>query len=268
MKRGIQLLIVALASAGLIFSGCDKPAEETAPTEEAAPEAPAEEEAAEEAEEEAPAEEEAAEVNEDMYINAAFEVTCVNAQIEDPARATEIKNEIYPRYGFTEESFNAAQEQLAERESVKTALETRMEKCTAELAESLAEAGAAEAGEEAAGEEAGGEETAKKAPAKAMPAKTGAMTGNFGGGGFDGASIRMSVRPDFKVTGTVRGNREGAAFAIPFSGEVSRGGDINATGERNGNTVKVSGKLTAAGAAGELQGSVHQRDYKVNYNAN
>ncbi|TXD37103.1 hypothetical protein FRC98_10220 [Lujinxingia vulgaris] len=266
MKRGIQLLIVALASAGLVFSGCDKPAEEPATTEEAAPEEPTEEEAA--PEEEA-AEEEAAEVNEDMYVNAAFEVTCVNAQIEDPARATEIKNEIYPRYGFTEESFNAAQEQMAERESVKMAIETRMEKCTAELAESLAEAGAAE-GEEAAGEEAPAEEgaAAKKAPAKPMPAKTGSMNGNFGGGGFEGASIRMMVRPDFKVSGQVRGNREGAAFAIPFSGEVSTDGNISATGERDGNTVNVSGKLTASGAAGKIEGSVHQRDYSVNYNAN
>lgn len=266
MKRKIQVLIFALASAGLVFSGCDKPAEEPAETEEAAPEAPAEEEAAEEE----VAEEEAAEVNEDMYVNAAFEVTCVNAQIEDPARAAEIKNEIYPRYGFTEESFTAAQEQMAERESVKMAIETRMEKCTAEMAEGLAEAGAPE-GEEAAGEEAAaetGSAATKKAAPKPIPAKTGAMSGNFGGGGFEEASIRLTVRPDFKVSGQVRGNREGAAFAVPFSGEVSRSGDISATGERDGNTVRVSGKLTANGASGKLEGSVHQRDYSVNYNAN
>ncbi|MBA2662828.1 MAG: hypothetical protein H0U74_11065 [Bradymonadaceae bacterium] len=272
MKRTLKTLCIALIAAGLVFPACKKEEAAQEPTttaEEVAPEEqPAEEEPV--AVEEEPAAEEAA-VNEDNYIKAAFEVTCVNAHIDDPARAREIKNEIYPRYGFDEASFAKAQETLTSRETVKMAVETRMERCNKDFAEKLGEAQVAPEGEEAAVVEAVAEagETKKPVVKKAVPAKTGTLNDRaISGGGFQGAELRLNVRPDFKVSGEFRGKREGSAFIVPVSGTVSDKGDLRATGERGGNTVQVNGKLNAAGASGSLSGSVHKVNYNVTFSAN
>lgn len=278
MKLTLKNLFIALATAGLLLPACKKgeDAPEPAAQEATAEAAPAEEEAEAAPEEQAQADEEAAEeapveVNEDMYIKAAYEVTCVNAKLDDPARAGEIKQEIYARYGFTEESFVQAEEALKDRESVKMAVSTRMESCTAELAAKLGEAGAevAEAETEEAAEEAAEETAQAKKPApKPTPAKVGGLRArNISGGAFEGAELRLNVRADFKVSGEFRGKREGAQFVIPVSGEVAKNGELRATGERQGNSVALSGKLTSAGASGSLQGSVHQKPYNVTFNA-
>ena len=268
MKRLTQLLILALATAGLTLTACDRdetPAEQDEPV--LAPEP--EPEPAEDDEEE---EEAAREYNEDNFILAAFEVTCVNAQIEDPARAGEIKDEVYARYGFEgQEDFRSAEAQFGELETVKLAIETRMERCTPEVAAGLAEAGFEPSEEEETAEEAS-EEAAeaparRAAPPRPTPARTGSMSGDISGADFSGATISMQVRNDFNLRGQFRGEREGRAFTIPFTGTVGEDGRITATGERGGHTVNIAGRLTANGAQGELTGQVHQRDYRVRYNA-
>lgn len=276
MKRLTQLLIVALAAAGLTLVACES--DETPVEQETTAEVPqaVEEpaEAAEEEQEEEAEEEAAREHSEDTFILAAFEVTCVNAQIEDPARAGEIKEEIYARYGFEgQEDFQSAEGQFGELETVKLAIETRMERCTPEVAAGLAEAGfdpSAEAEEETAEAE---EETAEAAPRAAAPprptpARTGSLSGELSGGDFSGATISLQVRNDFNVRGQFRGEREGRAFMIPFNGTVSENGQITATGERGGHSVNLTGRLTANGATGEVTGQVHQRDYRLRYRAN
>ncbi len=278
MKGFMKSLCVALLATGLFLPACEKPADKAEPAAEAVQEAEqAQEEAAEAAVEAAEKEEEAAEaeaeVNEDNYIKAAFEVTCVNAHIDDPARARELKEEIYPRYGFDEASFQAAQEKLADNDMVKAAITARMERCNQEFAEKLGEAQPAEeAGEEAAAEEAAPAEGAaaaeKKAPAKPVPAKVGALNdAGISGGGLTETSLRLNVRNDFGVSGELRGKREGAAFIVPVRGTVTEKGDISATGERGGNTVNVTGRLTKNGATGSLSGSIHQKNFNTTFNA-
>lgn len=282
MKHLMKTLCVALLAAGLLLPACEKPADKAAEkTEEAVQELEKAEEKAEEAEEkveekeEEAAEVEAAEINEDNYIKAAFEVTCVSAHIDDPARARELKDEIYPRYGFDEASFKAAQEALASNDMVKAAVAARMERCNKEFAEKLGEAQVEgeevvveEVVEEPVKAEEGAKAEAAKKPAKPVPAKLGAMNDTgISGGGFTESSVRINVRNDFGVSGEFRGKREGAAFMVPFKGTVSEKGDISATGERGGNTVTLKGKLSKTGATGSLSGSVHKNNFNTTFNA-
>src|SRR5690554_6597466 len=181
MKSFMKTLCVALLAAGLLLPACEKPSETPAEkVEEAVQELNEAEEKVDEAQAEVAEKEEvveeAIEVNEDNYIKAAFEVTCVNAHIDDPARARELKEEIYPRYGFDEASFTTAQQSLAEKDTVKTAIDARMERCDKAFAEKLGEAQTEPTEEEKAAETADGEKEAAKKPAKPVPAKVGMVT--------------------------------------------------------------------------------------------
>lgn len=276
MKLSIRNLLIALVAVALLAPACKRDAEPEAPA--AAEETAEAEEAAEEAGEEAAAEEEetaegAAEIDEDMYVKAAFEVACVRAHIDDPARSKEIQTEVYPRYGFTEESFKEAQEAMKGQDTVSLAVTSRMERCTAELAGGLAEAGAPETEAEAAeGEtEAAADDTkaeAKKAAPKPKPAATGTFHDRgVSGGGFEDSQLRLNIRDNFQVSGEFRGKREGVNFIVPVSGTVAPDNTITAKGERGGNSVNISGRVTPQGASGSLTGSVHQKNYNVRYNA-
>lgn len=275
MKRCSQLVLIALASAGLVFIGCDEPEEEPDVEEEET----IDDEEMEVVDEEEDEEEEEAEVDEDMFILAAFESECVDAEIEDEDEAASIKEEIFARYGFTEESFEEAREAMAEHEDVQDAIATRMEDCDEEMAQGFADEGAGEveedeeAEEEEEAEEVEEAEEAAADPAPAQearpePARTGQMSGSVGGRGTDFGNIEMQVRGDFNVRGRLRGESEGRSFQIPFNGEVSEDGSISASGERGGNTVEVTGTLSESGASGRVSGEVHERDFRHPYNAN
>lgn len=268
MKIRMRMLVLSLAVAfaGLTFSACEKE-EPAAPAEETEVEQPLEEEAAEE---ETAEEEEAREYDEDMYILAAFEVTCVNAQIEDPAQASEIKNEIYARYGFEDaDDFAKAEEAIGGRDTVQRAIDSRMEECNAELAASFAEAGAEPAAaEEEASEEATEESAQRPAPApKKTPPFTGRLQGTTSGSGIDNGEIDIQVRADFNVRGNLTGSREGRDFNIRFTGKADESGGFTATGERNGNTVNIRGRLTSNSASGDINANIFQSDVRATFQA-
>ncbi len=278
MKSFMKTLCVALLAAGLLLPACEKPTETPAEkVEEAVQELNQAEEKLDEAQEEVAEKEaeveEKIEINEDNYIKAAFEVTCVNAHIDDPARARELKDEIYPRYGFDEATFTTAQQTLAEKDTVKTAIDARMVRCNKEFAEKLGEAQSEPTAEEVKAQEAdaaAADKDGAKKPVKAtpVPAHVGTIKDMaLGGGGFTNSTMTLNIRKDFTISGDIRGEREGAAFLVPFKGKVSDKGDISASGDRGGNTVSVSGRLTTTGAAGSLSGTVHQKGFKTTYNA-
>lgn len=273
MKIRMRMLIMSLALAlsGLTFSACDK--EEAAPsTDEAVEESALEEEEEEAAADEEDEEEEAREYDEDMYILAAYEVSCVNAEVKDPTKAGEIKGEIYARYGFEDaDDFAKAEEELGKRDTVQRAVDARMEECTEELALSFAEAGAEpEAAEEEAKEEEAKKEAAKPAaqkPARKTPAVTGRLQGTTSGSGIDDGKVTLQVRADFNVRGTVAGSREGRAFSISVNGKADEHGGFTATGSRDGNTVNLRGRLSSSGATGDVTGQIFQNDVRVSFQA-
>lgn len=276
MKHRTQLLIVALASAGLILSGCDILFPDEDPVEEEDEVEEIEEPVAlEEEEEEEEEEVEELDIDEDMFILAAFESACVSQEVEDDEEAAEIKEEIYARYGLTDETFEQAEEEFGDEENVELAVETRMERCDEEMARGFAEEGAGELEEEdeeaEEAEEEAEEETAEqaqRAEPPPRPPQTGTLTGDISGADFEDTTLTLRVRSDFNVSGELRGSREGRNFMVPLSGEVSEAGSLSVSGDRGGNTVEVQGSLSEDGAEGVISGDVHQRGYRVRYSAN
>ncbi len=268
MKRRTQFVIALVAAVGLILAGCDEPPEEEPVEEEEIDEPVAEPE--EEPEYDEP------DVDEDMFILADFEKRCVEQEIEDEDEAAEIIDEIYARYGFTEESFAEAAEEFDGDESVELQVETRMEECDEELARGFADEGAEELdeGDEDADDEADeeGEEEAAAEPAPepvAQPPVTGSLTdGDVASGDFEDTSIELRIRSNFDVTGELRGEREGNEFVIPLRGSVDEDtNQISVSGERGGHTVDVDGRLSERGAEGRIEGVINERDFRLRYNA-
>lgn len=262
MKRTLEFLLIGLLAGGLL-TGCPKKEEETkaeepTPTETAKQEEPPVEE---------PAEEPKAEVNEENYLKAAFEVTCVRTKIEDVEKQKEIVAEVYPRYGFTEESFNEAQEAMKDKDTIKTALDAKMAECTPELAASFAKAGEADA--DAGTAEAPKEDPKKEDPKKPAKAwKAGAYTDNgVKGGGFEAGEIRLNVTDEGKVMGSFKGKREGKGFMIPIKGEIGKDGSLNASGNKGPNNARVNGRYKDGQVMGKIKGAVNKKGFDVTFNA-
>lgn len=276
MKMTVKVMMLLLLAGGLTLSACKKGEDDKAEDEKAKTEEPTEDDEAEEQEAEDEAEEEEAEeeaeteVDRDNYIQAAYQVTCVEKEIDDVEQRKNIKTEIYARFGFDEESYAAATEQLGEDEAVKTAVETRMEKCTKEVAEGFAKAGEGEEaeGDEAEGDEAEGDkEEAKKKPAKPKPASTGAFSGNLRGG-VEKGNIKLTVKDDFSVMGTARITNEGRTVPVVVRGKVADDKkSISADGSSGKTDVKVNATIKGNNINGALSGKVFGKSFKSKFTA-
>lgn len=262
MIRNFKLIVVGLAATSMLV-GCpkDETPEVEEPTEETTEEEA--EETEEEAEEEEEEEEEAAEVNKEMYIKAAYEVTCVRAKVDDSETQKEILAEVYPRYGFTAESFTAAEGQLKDETTIQEAVRSRMENCTPEIAAAFKTAGA-EAEDAAESDEKTEKDDTKKAAPKG-PALAGRYKGSLSGGGIEGGSIEMNVRDDLRVSGKVEGKREGQRFMLPLSGTVAKDGKMRLTAKKGQNNVSISGGINKGVASGQVTGQIHKKALKVNF---
>lgn len=154
MKYQIRVLVIALIVGGwgLMATGCDEVEEmlddlsgdrqEEADDDEVAEDDDADDDEDEVAEVEEEPEDDPVDVA--MYILAAFEVECVDQEIEDEDEAQEIKDEIYARYGFDAAGFEEAAEKVGEQDAVRMAIDASMDRCSEELAQGLLESGADE----------------------------------------------------------------------------------------------------------------------------
>ncbi len=260
MKRTLKMLLLGVVAAGLM-TGCPKG--EEAKTDEPKQEEPKQEEPKqEEPKEEEPKEEEPekVEVDEAMYIKAGYEVTCVRAKVEDTETQKGILTEVYARYGFTEESFAAAEKQLAETPSVQEAIKTKMEACTPEAAAGFKEAGAED---KPAEEEKKEEKTEKKKPAF----KGGKFAGTVTGGGVTEGKIDVTIKDDMTGYAKFSGKREGKKFNIPMKGSVGKDGKFTFTGGRGANKGTATGVVKSGTANGRIKGSIHQKAFSVTFNA-
>lgn len=150
----------------------------------------------------------------------------------------------------------ALEEEAAEEEAVEeeeAAEEEAVEGDATEEAEG--DAVAEEAGEEAA-EEAPAEAKAEK-PKPATPALVGRVNGTFGGSGVKNGKIDLTVAKDYKVNGTISGEKEGVNVRIPFRGTLSKDNKINATGKSGNSNVTVTGDVRATGATVKLSGQIN-----------
>lgn len=264
MRRIAEFAVLALLAGGLVLTGCDEPEEEPADQEEAAEEPvaqddePAEEEAAEEPE-----------FDEDMFVLAAYETRCVDQQLEDEDEIAEIREEIYARYGFTDDSYDEASDHFEGDESVELQVDTRMEQCDEERARGFAEEGAGDLDDDQPEEEADDEEEADEQEAAAQPDPEPMVTGTFEtsitDAGFEETNLELQIRPNFDVRGEFRGERNGEDFLIPISGEVSEDDQLQASGERGGHSIDIDGSLHPQGAEGEISGDIAGDSYRVRY---
>lgn len=297
MKR--VWMITVVAALGLSVSACkdkkddsgevsDEAASAKAgtPTDTEEPTAEDEAEALEDEETVAAEEETADVINEPLFLKAYFEATCVQAQIEDPEEQTAILEEVYARYGFDEESFKAARKAKAQEAHIKMALDTRMEKCTPELAKSFEEAGsvatadgdmgveATDAGETDAGEDAadaGSEEAAKEEKKPKKPTrryKTGAYADRgMRVGDISQGEMLLTFSDKGTVSGYFKGKREGKAFNLPFKGSVSNDGSFRIRGNLGQNSISGSGGASKTRAVGVINGKINGKGYKIRFSA-
>lgn len=252
----------------------DETSEEGTTEEETTEEETSEEETTEEAdagadtaEEDAGAEEVA--VDESLFIKALYEVTCVQAQIEDIAKQKEIIAEVHARYGFDAESFKKAQDQIGEKDNVSLALKARMEKCTKEAAEGFAKAGSSEEGSEEEGSEETTEEDKKPKP-KPRAYKVGRVQDRgVSAGDISGASVVLNFARDGKIKGYFKGKRSGKAFNVPLKGTVSKkDGSFSISGRMGQSRVKGRGTANKTGeASGSLSGSIFSKGFRARFKA-
>lgn len=269
MKRTLEILLIGLLAGGLL-TGCPKKDDEKAETDEpstAKQEEP--ETAAQEEEEEEEEEEEAAEVDQENYLKAAYEVTCVRAKVEDTEKQKEILAEVYPRYGFTQESFDEAQAAMKDNETIKVSLESKMESCTPEVAAGFAKAGAEGAEGDEATEEEGKEEGKQETKKPARKWKSGTFKDNSvkGGAKFSKVKLMVNITDEGKVLGKVQGTREGKGFRIGLNGEISKDGTLQASGNQGKNNARIKGRYKDGKLIGSIQGSINQKGFRLNYTA-
>ena len=259
MKRTLELLCIGLVAGGLL-TGCPKKPDETTAT---ATQTVAKPQTIAVATPETipPAEP----VNEENYNKALFEKTCVTAKIDDTEKQKVAIDEVYARYGFDEESFGKAQEQMKDKPEVTAALTAKMNDCTPELAASFGPDGATGTTAGTTGAEAKEKEVTKtKTPSKAW--KSGAFTdGAVKGGDLEGAQLRLKINDDGKLSGSFQGKREGKGFSIPVNGEIQKDGAFTATGNRGPNNARVTGRYKSNQVQGSIQGTINKQGFRVNY---
>ena len=243
------------------------------------------------------------------YVVASFVRGCLTGEMEDQEAAWKAVDELWEPLGYHqaesggfEGSYGEADGEMEDLEAVEAAVEEAMESCDEEVAQGLAAGGTelleevgietaafgtaeftagleelAQAGrakfaelqeEEEVAEEDDEPEAAAQPAQPAQPARTGRMTASITGNDFENTSLELQVRPDFQVTGRIRGQREGRGFQVPFTGEVSQDGVIRANGQQGQDSIRVEGRLSSSGARGTVSGDVHQRSYDARYSAN
>lgn len=258
MKRCIPLLVIALVVGGFATVGCDDSDE---PDDTAAEQQHEDDEA----ELEAAADEEP-EFDEDDFILAAYEIRCVERELEDGDEVDDLKEAIYARYDFTEASFARADEHFAGDEAVELQIDTRLERCDEEGAAEFADRGTGET-EESVDEQSDQDEAARAPGPPPAPAVTGEFQEELRGGNFEDTHLQLRIRSNFNIGGELRGERNGTTFLIPISGEVSEDDVIEARGDRGAHSIELTGQLDENGAQGQLSGQIAGDDVRMRFDA-
>jgi|GEM_PF-6848447 len=149
----------------------------------------------------------------------------------------------------------ALEEEAAEEEAVEEEVAEEEAVDADATAEAEGDATAEEA--DAAAEAAPAEEVKAEKPKPATPALVGRVNGTFGGSGVKNGKIDLTVTKDYKVNGTIAGEKEGVNVRIPFRGTLSKANKISATGKSGNSNVNVSGDVRATGATVKLTGQIN-----------
>ena len=191
------------------------------------------------------------EVDEAKFLNAFYESTCVKAHVTDEEKQKEILAKVMERYEFAAEDFEKARGQMEEKESIKIALKTRMDKCNKKAAESYLKVGSTEEVEK---------------PKPSTPSFFGTKTQSVNSAGING-TLRMNFTNKYTVSGTLTGKREGAFFNIPIKGTVGKDGGFRGNGKQGTNRVSFQGNVSKSGATGMMDATINKQTAKISINA-
>ncbi len=204
-------------------------------------------------------------VDENMFISAFYEVTCVQAKITDAEKQKEIIAEILPRYGFDQASFDAAKTKLSAAPNVGIALKSKMEGCKdATVAAGFKTAGASATPETP---ETPTEVTPGKPKPKAPKFIQSASARGLKTGDLIQGAITLKFNKKMAVLGKFTGKREGKSFSISLLGKVQKDGNYRATGKQGSNSVTVTGRANKTSATGQLSGSINKKNFRLRFTA-
>ena len=263
-------LLLLLFVVGL--SACDKKKEDPTPQEvepTTTTEPVSEEPAVEEPAVEEPAKDEpaaAGTVDEGKFINAYYEIACVQKEIVDAEKQKPIIDAILARYEFEQAAYEESVKTLSTKDNVKMAFTSRMEKCDKAIAEGFLTTGSAEVA--AAEEEKEDKKDAVKKAAPTMPKFFGKKTtGSVSGSGITGGKVMMMIGKTGKVKGQFTGKKEGKVFVFPLSGSAGRDGKFRAMGSNGSNRATITGNATGSGVRGKISGTINKQAFVTSFSA-
>lgn len=198
-------------------------------------------------------------VDEGKFINAYYEMTCVQKEIVDSAKQKPIIDAILARYEFEQAAYDEAAKTLTVKDNVKIAFKSRMEKCTKASAEGFLTTGSVEV--------AAVDATEPVKPKKpSMPKFFGKRTmGTVSGSGIDNGKVIMMIGKDGKISGQFTGKKEGKVFLFPLSGKAERNGKFRAAGSKGSNRATISGSASTSGVRGKINGTLNKKAFVTSF---
>jgi hypothetical protein len=253
-------------------AGCDRQGQkgdQNKKAEKSKAEKPAEE--AEQKQQQSDEEKAEAEYSQDDYIQASYEMTCVESELsEDEVELDQVEQDILGKYGFDQETYEAADEEFGDSDEVSEKVDSKLEDCTTEQARQFAGTDKKEGSEDDADDgEQGGSDNSKGSSPSPKPANVGTMSTTIeGAADFERAELKVTVRDDFSANGTFSGRREGKGFRISLDGKVSKDNNLSLTGSSGKNEVSVDGKLEGSGTKAKVSGSIWERQFTTTMSLN
>ncbi len=276
MRRVTSTLLSLFVGVSLVCTGCDRQGQQNGQkkkAEESKAEGPAEEAEQEQQQPDGKKEDKAeAEYSQDDYVQASYELACVESELsEDEVALEQVEQDILGKYGFDQETYQAADEEFGDSDEVSEKIDSKLEDCTTEQARKFAGTDEQEDGdeEEASGGEQGGSEKSKGSSPSPKPANVGTMSKTIeGSAGFERAELKVTVRDDFSANGTFTGRREGKGFRVSLDGKVTKDNNLTLSGSSGKNDVSVEGKLKESGTKAKVSGSIWERQFTTTMSLN
>lgn len=186
------------------------------------------------------------------YIEAAVSIGCTDLDTSiDASQKTERRKEILAKYGFTTDTYDAAQKKFAADPTVKPVIENRVsnESCKKDVAEDDKEDPTKV-----------GDPDKDKKPTIGY----GNFKGSVKGGGVRG-QITLTIKPS-KLSGNAKGTRNGEKWNTGFSGSV-RGATFSGSGGNKNTRLNIQGRIAGKSATGTITGKLNGKTARMTFSA-
>jgi hypothetical protein len=79
--------------------------------------------------------------------------------------------------------------------------------------------------------------------------------------------LMLNIQKDNLILGSFKGLRDGKKFTIPLRGSLGKDNTFTLSGGSGDNGIKVTGKVSASGAAGGIDGKIFGKPVGARYDA-